>query len=166
MAASREALLASLAHEPALTRRLLAGLPDGSMAWQPHPRAFTLGGLATHLARLPHWGAQIVSGDGYDLSKAAAHRDGLGSRGEILALFDRHAGELDAALRAATPTQLDGPWHLRRGDTVVETLTRLAAVERFTLHHLIHHRGQLTVYARMLNVPIPPLYGPTGDPPA
>jgi uncharacterized damage-inducible protein DinB len=146
-----------------LTRDLLDRLPDSSMAWRPHPRSFSLGGLGTHLARLPHWGVQILARDHYDLAVTGGHREAPGSRADILALFDRHATEWTAAMASVTEAALAATWQLRRGTTVLESMSHAEAVERYLLHHLIHHRGQLTVYLRQLDVSLPPLYGPTAD---
>jgi uncharacterized damage-inducible protein DinB len=147
----------------ALTRRLLDRLPDASMGWQPHPRSFSLADLATHLARLPHWGAQMLTRPSHDLATGGGPRPAETTRAAVLDVFDRHAVEFAGTLAAASDETLTAPWTLRRGDVVVESLARVDAVERYMLHHLIHHRGQLTVYLRLLDVALVPLYGPTAD---
>jgi uncharacterized damage-inducible protein DinB len=147
-----------------LTRALLERLPDEAMSWRPHPRSFTLAGLGTHLARLPHWGAQILTRAFHDLAAGAgSRREPMTTPEEILALFDRHVIEWHTALEASDAAALDAPWQLRRGTEVLESMSHAEAVDRFLLHHLIHHRGQLTVYLRQLDVPLLPLYGPTAD---
>lgn len=146
-----------------LTRDLLERLPDPAMAWQPHPRSFTLAGLGTHLARLPHWGAQILAQQYHDLATGGARREVMTTRADILALFDRHVAEWNDVMARASAGTLEAAWQLRHGATVLESMSHADAIDRYLLHHLIHHRGQLTVYLRLLDVPLPPLYGPTAD---
>lgn len=145
------------------TRGVLERAPEASMDWAPHPRSFSLGGLTTHLARLPHWGAQMMARDDHDLDSGGGRRDSLTEKAAVLDLFDRHAAELQTSLRAATPEWMEATWTLRRGAAVLVAMPRIEALDHFLVHHLIHHRGQLTVYLRLLNVPLPPLYGPTAD---
>jgi len=147
---------------------MLGELPDraATLSWQPHERVFSLGGLAEHIAQLPHWGVRIVTGSGYDLAAATGHtRVSSSTLDAILETFDRHAAEWRATVAAVSDVDLDAPWRLRRGAEVIETMTRGEAAERYVLHHMIHHRGQMTVYLRLANLAVPPLYGPTGDGP-
>ncbi len=132
------------------------------MTWTPHARAFSLGGLVSHVAELPHWGAQILVSAEYDFDAAGNHRI-RATMSEVRDRFDRHLAELRAGLSAHTDAELAAPWTLRRGVRVIDTMTRVEAVRRFAVHHLIHHRGQLSVYLRLLDVPVPPIYGPTAD---
>jgi uncharacterized damage-inducible protein DinB len=148
----------------ALTRRLLERLPDQAFAWRPHEKSYGLGGLATHLAQLVHWGNAILDRDSYDLAEAVRSRPAeRASRTEVLELFDRHAAAVRRSLLEKTDAELLAPWSLKRGDHLLMSLPRLAALRRFLIHHMIHHRGQMTVYLRMQGVPLPPMYGPTAD---
>ena len=162
---NRASLAARVEHDLQLTRALLGELPDNAdtLTWQPHERVFSLGGLADHLAQLPHWGVRIVTGDGYDLARSTGHpRVCSSTLAAILETFDRHAAEWRSTMAAVSDLDLDAPWHLRRGTEVIEAMTRGDAAERYVLHHMIHHRGQMTVYLRLAGLPVPPLYGPTG----
>jgi uncharacterized damage-inducible protein DinB len=166
---TRETLLADLDHEMAVTRRLLSRVPDDSLAWRPHEKSFSLGGLAAHLAALPHWGAQILTGRVYETSGSrppaptdAAPEPTLQA---IIETFDRHAAEVRQVLTASPTALLDETWSLRRDGYTVLTLPKSAAVRRSLIHHAIHHRGQLTVYLRLLGVPLPPIYGASADEP-
>jgi len=161
----REALLADLDHECAVTRRVLARVPETSLAWRPHEKSFSLGGLATHVTQLPHWGRQILDHDSYDLDAATGHGDGLASVAEILAAFDRHVTEIRTGLVNRSDAELVAAWRLKRGNETLLFMPKVSALRSFMLHHLIHHRGQLTLYLRLLNVPLPPIYGPTADEP-
>jgi len=160
---SRTSLTARISRDLGLTRPLLDRLPEAALTWRPHPRSFTLAGLGTHIARLPHWGAQLLAEDRHDLAAGGPSRPPLASRAGIVALFDRHVAEWHAALAAVDDARLDAPWTLLDDTRVVETLSHTDALDRYLLHHLIHHRGQLTVYLRLLDVPLPALYGPTAD---
>jgi uncharacterized damage-inducible protein DinB len=157
------ALVADFDAEAALTMPLLRRVPEGALAWSPHARSFSLGALASHLAELPHWGAQILASTEYDLDAATGRHRARATMADVHDRFDRHLTELRQALRAITVTDAHAPWTLRRGARVLSTMTRIDAVRRFALHHLVHHRGQLTVYLRLLDVPLAPLYGPTAD---
>jgi len=163
---ARDVLLAELDHEMAVTRRVLERLPQHAFAWKPHDQSFSLGGLATHLAQLPHWGRQILDQDSYDLATATGHTTEKGTCAEVLATFDAHVAEVRHALMHHPDASLAAPWALKRGSHTVLSMPRLSALRRFLIHHAIHHRGQLTVYLRLQGVPIPPIYDPTADEPA
>jgi uncharacterized damage-inducible protein DinB len=159
----RESLLADFDHELTATRHVLTRTPDTDFSWRPHARSFTLGGLATHLANLPHWGHQILERDKYDLALAGPRAPELPTRTEVLTLFDRHVAEARRALVGMSDAELQAPWQLTRGEQVLLSVPKMSALRTYLLHHLIHHRGQLTVYLRLQGVPVPPLYGPTAD---
>jgi uncharacterized damage-inducible protein DinB len=160
---ARAALVTDIEYEAALTRTLLRRVPEAAIAWAPHARAFSLGALASHLAELPHWGAQILATDAYDFDTARPGHRERATMAEVMEVFERHLAEFHVALFAQQDEHLLASWTLRRGMRVIMATTRVDAVRRLALHHLIHHRGQLTVYLRMLNVPPAPLYGPTAD---
>jgi uncharacterized damage-inducible protein DinB len=159
----RDAFVVEFDHEMAATRRVLERVPEDAFTWAPHARSFSVAGLATHLAVLPHWGCQILDGSGYDLAGASNRADTRASRADVLALFDRHVGDLRRCVLDKTDAELNADWTLKRGGQVVLCMPRIAALRRFLLHHVIHHRGQMTVYLRLCDVSVPPLYGPTAD---
>jgi uncharacterized damage-inducible protein DinB len=157
-------LLPEFDHEMAVTRQLLERLPDLAFDWKPHERSFTLGGLATHLAVLPHWGRSILDQDTYDLQDGEGTRAApRANREEVLAVFDANVRAVRDRLATMAEAELSVPWTLRRGGQTLMRMPRYAALRRFLIDHLIHHRGQLTVYLRLQNVPLPPLYGPSAD---
>jgi uncharacterized damage-inducible protein DinB len=159
----RDAFVVEFDHEMAATRRVLERVPDEALSWSPHARSFTIGAHATHLAILPHWGCQILDDAVYDLSGATDRGAARASRSEVLDLFDRHVSELRRCVLDKTDAELTADWTLKRSGQVVLSMPRIAALRRFLLHHVIHHRGQMTVYLRMCDVSVPPLYGPTAD---
>lgn len=159
----REAFVAEFDHEMALTRAVLERVPEAAFAWKPHEKSFSLGGLATHLAEIPHWGRRILDSDAYDVAGPHRPRPEALTRASVLAAFDGHVDEVRRALTTSLDATLAAPWSLRRGDRTILSMPRLEALRRFLLHHVIHHRGQMTVYLRLQGVSIPPLYGQSAD---
>lgn len=159
-----DALLIDFDQEMAATRELLARLPESALGWKPHDQSFSLGGLAAHLAEVPCWGRQILETDGDELKVATMSATEAPTRAAILDAFDRHVAAVRHDLLSRSDAELTAPWTLRENGRTLLILPRLAAVRRFLLHHVIHHRGQLSVYLRLQNVPLPPLYGTTAEP--
>ncbi len=160
-----DALLPEFDHEVAATRRLLARLPDGQFAWQPHPKSMTLGALATHLSELGHWGHETINSPAVDLETMTRPPDDVppATRAAVLEVFDRKMAGARAALAGKSDAELMAPWTLRRGAVEFFTMPKASCWRTFVMNHLIHHRGQLTVYLRQLDVPLPSIYGPSAD---
>lgn len=160
----KDALLSEFDHEMAVTRLLLERLPEAAFAWKPHERSMTLGGLATHVALIPRWGALILERDGYDLiHDYTGPAQDKPTVADILSAFEAHTAHVRKALVDRSDAELAAPWAFRRGGQLIMSLPRLTALRRFLFNHLVHHRGQLSVYLRLQNVPLPPMYGPTAD---
>lgn len=160
-----DSLLPEYDHEMATTRRVLDRVPEAQFAWKPHEKSMSLGELAGHLANLPYWSSAVTDAPSLDL-------DTLGdtvtlkvpsSRAALLADFDRRVKDARASLVKSTDAEMLAPWTLKKGDQEFFTVPRISAIRTFVMNHSIHHRGQLTVYLRELNVPVPPIYGPTAD---
>ena len=160
--AVKEALLAEYDHEMGTTRRLLERLPDDKLTWKPHEKSMSLGGLATHLGNIPNWADKILAEEFFDLAGAAPNLEAKSSRDEIVRLFDESTKKTRAAMDRSDAEYM-ARWVLKRGGQEMFSMPRIAAFRSFVLNHIIHHRGQLSVYLRMNNVPIPPIYGPTAD---
>ena len=160
--ALKDGILAEFDHEIGSTRKVLERLPDDRLGWKPHAKSMSFGGLATHLGHLPSWGAMILNDASYDLAAGPAGVPEKTSRAEILAAFDAAAASTRAALDR-TDAELLAPWSLRRGSQEIFTMPRVAAFRTFVLYHMVHHRGQLTVYLRLNDVPVPSIYGPSAD---
>ena len=160
--AQKDSLLAEFDHEMGTTRRLLDRVPDAQLSWKPHEKSMSLGGLATHLSNLPNWGHMILDGASYDLAAGPPHMAESTSRDAILAHFDASVKQTRAALDK-TDAEFNARWALRRGDQEMFSMPRAAAFRMFVLYHIVHHRGQLSVYLRLNNVPVPAIYGPTAD---
>jgi uncharacterized damage-inducible protein DinB len=160
--ALKEALLAEYDHEMATTRRLLDRIPDAQLGWKPHEKSMTLAGIATHLANLPNWGGLIMSEPSFDMATGSPHLSERGSRAEILAAFDAAVKETRSKMDKGDAEYL-AHWALKRDGQEVFTMPRASAFRTFVLYHLVHHRGQLSVYLRLNNVPVPAIYGPSAD---
>ena len=162
----KDGLLAEYDHEMATTRRLLERVPEGALGWKPHDKSMTLGQLAGHIANIPHWGSAILNRTDFDLAAAAdadARPGTPESVGAVLSEFDTKVVQARHSLAAATDPEMGTPWSLKRGDFVIFTMPRVSALRSFVMNHIIHHRGQLSVYLRLQDVPLPPIYGPTAD---
>lgn len=159
-----DGLLAEFDQEMAVTRRLLERSPAGAFGWTPHPKSFTLGALATHLTRIPRWGERILTQPEYDMSSApAVPPPPLTTPADVLAAFDTAVSAVRQLLTTLSDAELHAPWQLRRQGTVLLTVPRVAAFKMYVINHMVHHRGQLSVYLRLQDVPLPAMYGPTAD---
>lgn len=158
-----QSLLPEFEHELANTRKTLARIPEGKNDWKPHATSMELMALATHIAQIYFWMAWTIREPEFDLAKADQARPEIRSTGDLLAFLDRNAAEAKAALVGASDEVLLSPWTLRNGDQVFFTMPRIAVLRGMVFNHIVHHRAQFTVYFRMLGVPVPSLYGPSGD---
>ena len=146
--------------EMATTRRLLERVPDDKGTWKPHEKSFPLGHLAQLVSWMPGWIATSLNEPHIDLAGGVGYS--FEATDTLLREFDRNVSAAREALESVTGPALQEPWSLKHGGNVLFTSPR-GEVVRTHLSHLIHHRGQLTVYLRELDVPIPQIYGPTAD---
>lgn len=156
-------LIAELKQEGANTRKMIERVPDENLAWTPHKKSMTLGRLATHLADIPVWFERVSNAGEYDFSTSVYKRGDLDNVQDILNLFDERLAEAKILLGSATDDILNAPWTLRRGEQIYFTLPRKVSLRNFAFNHIYHHRGQLSVYLRLLDIPVPGMYGPTAD---
>jgi len=161
-----DALLPEFDREMTTTRTVLARVPEDKFDWKPHARSFSLGVLATHVANLPTWGTETLTRSDIDIGGARQPPTALGSKQELLAAFDRQVAAARAALVGKTDAELSAMWSLKRSGKTMFSMPKAAVLRGFVLSHMIHHRGQLTVYLRLLDVPVPSIYGPSADEPA
>lgn len=159
-----DALLPEFDREMGLTRRALDRVPDGKFDWQPHPTSVTLGRLAEHLTEMPLWATTTLTQSFLEAStQRPADYKAPATRAEVLSLFDGCLKTARASLVNKTDGELAAPWTLKNNGKEVFTMPKAAVMRNFVLNHMIHHRGQLLVYLRMLEVPVPSIYGPSGD---
>ena len=156
-------LIAELKHEAAATKRLLEKVPAENNTWKPHEKSMALGRLATHIAETPQWITRILAADEFDFS---AHRFTpviAATNEELLTIFQTNIDAATASLEAATLDTFDKTWTVKSGGTIYYQLPKKVAIRGWACSHLYHHRGQLTVYLRLLNIPVPGMYGPSAD---
>jgi uncharacterized damage-inducible protein DinB len=160
-----DALLPEYDHEMGLTRRLLERVPDEDFAWKPHDRSMSLGALVTHLANIPTWTEAIADRPEFDMASVPpdATPPVPTSRKELLTRFDENVADARMRIAGKSDGELLAMWTFRKNGQVVFVMPRLAALRGFLMNHTIHHRGQLSVYLRLKNVPLPSIYGPTAD---
>jgi uncharacterized damage-inducible protein DinB len=161
--ALNQALLAELKHESASTRKMLERVPAGKLLWRPHEKSYTLGKLAIHVATLPGWIEKIINKDEFDFAKHQYIQPPAESTEQIVKTFDDAVAANIPILESATDDILNEKWTFRRGDTIIVALPRKVALRNVAFNHLIHHRGQLSVYLRLLDIPVPGMYGPSAD---
>jgi uncharacterized damage-inducible protein DinB len=162
----RSMLLDEIEMEMGNTRRVLERVPDDRMDWQPHAKSMSLARLASHLAVLPGSAVRMLSQDRFDMPAPGAPRPApvvLTERAAMLDLFDTNVRDLRAMVESWNEADLLATWTFGRGGKVILAGPRVSSLRRFLLSHSIHHRGQLTVYLRENDVPLPPIYGPTAD---
>ncbi|MCS7459184.1 DinB family protein [Paenibacillus doosanensis] len=160
---SKQLIIGDAMRELAATRRVLERLPEEHMSWKPHEKSMALGGLATHLINLLNWQIAIFQYPELDLSTVPQRREALQKRADILEEFDGNVDKLDKLLAECDDKALGEEWTLRHGDHVILREPRAIALRTFGLSHMIHHRAQLGVYLRLLDIPVPGVYGPSAD---
>jgi uncharacterized damage-inducible protein DinB len=156
--------LDDLDEELASTKRVLERVPSDRGSWRPHEKSKTLGELARHVADIPGLAATILTTEELD-ALGRPPRAPLSTTAELIELFERGVSALRAALSRADDERMRGEWALRAGDRVFVRRPRRALLRTMFLSHMIHHRAQLGVYLRLLNVPVPGVYGPSADEP-
>ena len=161
-----ETLLPEFDQEMANTRKVLERIPDDKFDWQPHPKSHTIGWNANHVADLPNWLVMVLNTPSLDIAPIGGQpytSQKPGSRREILELFDRNVAAAREALAEVKDADVGRPWTLEQAGQPIFTLPRAAVIRSMVLNHLIHHRAHLLVYLRLNDVPVPGMYGPSGD---
>lgn len=163
---ARDTLLPEFDLEMATLRKMLDRVPADRGGFRPHEKSMTLGRLAGHLVECPMWGIVALDRDEFDLAPpggAPLERYEVTDRSAALARFDSDVAKARTLIAEATDDQLQQPWTCKAGGHTVMTLPRFIVLRRFLLNHMIHHRAQLGVYLRLLDIPVPPTYGPSAD---
>jgi uncharacterized damage-inducible protein DinB len=159
-----DALLPEFDREMGLTRRALERVPDGQFDFKPHPTSVTLGRLAEHLTEMVQWATMTMTQSEFEITaQRPPEYVSPATRSATLAQFDKYLKEARGNVSGKTDGELNAPWKLKAGGKEVFTMPKIAVMRNFVLNHMIHHRGQLTVYLRVLGVPVPSIYGPSGD---
>jgi uncharacterized damage-inducible protein DinB len=149
--------------ELAPTREVLLTVPAIGLDWKPHPSSFSIGRVAMHVASIPGWVAAFTEQDGYDMGAGGPGPAIPATHAEIVDKFERSVARGHAALAGIAATALGDPWTLLRDGETIARMTRAEAIARYVVRHLVHHRGQLTVYLRLRAAPVPAIYGDSAD---
>lgn len=156
-------LLDELKREAESTRKLLDCVPEGKNDWRSHEKSYPLGRLASHIAEMPQWIGWIVNAPEFDMSTATIERKIFDNHKDLMEYFDTKLQEGIAALENVSDEILEEQWTFRAGDHIIMQSSRYNALRYMGFSHLVHHRAQLGVYLRLLEIPIPGVYGPSSD---
>jgi uncharacterized damage-inducible protein DinB len=154
-----------LERELKVTRKVLERLPEKDFAWKPHEKSMHLGQLAMHVATLPQWMVTTLTQDGLDFANPPQIKTEAKTHAELMQEFDKHAAEVRAAIARTDDAMLQKTWTLRQGDKVLHSDSKATILRIWCLNHMIHHRAQLCIYLRLLNVPVPTVYFNSVDDP-
>jgi uncharacterized damage-inducible protein DinB len=157
-----KSLIPELEMEAAVTRRLIERVPEDKLGWKPHEKSMPLGRLATHLAELPGWGKVTIAQDVLDIGEGFTPTI-LGSVQEILHLFDKNVTDFKELLANTPDEEFMKIWTMKYKGQEVFSSPKIGVVRGTVMNHMVHHRGQLTVYLRLNEVPLPMTYGPSAD---
>lgn len=159
-------MLGEFDQEMANTRKVLERCPEDKWSWKPHDKSGTVGWLAGHIATLPGWTTMTITTEELDYAPVngpSYEPPKTENRKQLLEMFDKEAAEARKALAGVSDEEMMKGWKLLAGGKEIFTMPRIACIRGFVMNHLIHHRAQLTVYYRLLGVPVPGLYGPSAD---
>jgi uncharacterized damage-inducible protein DinB len=157
-----DALIMELENEAHTTRRVLERVPDDKLAWKPHPKSMSLGELAQHLATVPGNISGMAKLEGYDVEKFTP-QPAPASSAALVATLNENVAQAKAVLGATSDADMMVDWSFRMGGQPLMTIPRIGVYRSIMLNHFYHHRGQLSVYLRLLDVPVPSIYGPSAD---
>jgi len=158
-----DVLLLDYDTEIASSRRVIELVPDARADWKPHEKSTTLSKLALHVATLPRFGTLIMTKPSWDMAAEKLPVITYQSTEHTLALFEQFADEARHALAIRSDAELEQPWKFSFGERVISDEPRMYAWRHLFFNHMLHHRSQLLVYLRLLDIPLPPCYGPTAD---
>ena len=154
--------LKELEQEAKTTRKFLALIPNDQLDWQPHPKSMTIRTLATHIAELPSWVTLALTTDELDFAKGDYKPTTINNANELSVIFEKKLEETKTFLIPENEAKLSENWVLRNGETIIGTMTKSETI-RHAFCQTVHHRAQLGVFLRLLNIPIPGSYGPSAD---
>ena len=159
----KDSFIGELKHESALTKKILERVPLDKKDWKPHEKSATLGRLATHIAETHRWITTILAADEFDFSTATFKPYVASSTEELIKILTDHVDAAIESLSKATDEDFKKIWTIKRGGQTIMSPVKKIAVRGWGFSHTYHHRGQLSVYLRLLDVPVPGMYGPSAD---
>ncbi|MSR56454.1 MAG: DinB family protein [Planctomycetaceae bacterium] len=163
-----DTILPEFDQEMASTRKVLERIPDDKLEWKAHPKSRTIGWNANHLVELPGWVEGTLTHSSFDVAPVDGEpyeTPRLASRKAILEVFDQNVASARKALKSVSDAAMKENWSLLQGGKPLMTMPRSAVIRSFVLNHCIHHRAHLCVYLRLNDIPVPGMYGPSGDEP-
>jgi len=155
--------LAELKHESIVTRKMLERVPFDHKDWKPHEKSMSLLKLSHHVASLLVWVDRTINQDEVDLATFVSSTPTAARAADLVEEYDKNLKRAEDILSTCSDDELMKPWNMRRGEIIFFTMPKAAALRNLAMNHLIHHRGQLSVYLRLLDVPVPGAYGPSAD---
>jgi uncharacterized damage-inducible protein DinB len=161
-----QGFISEFEHEAATTRKCLERVPADKLTWKPHEKSMELGQLAGHIADMTGWATVTMTQDVFDMNPPGGptwQSPKVSNIPELLAYYDKGVEEAKAAMAAAGDDKWMANWSLANGGKTLMTMPRVAVMRSFVMNHIVHHRGQLSVYLRQLGVPVPSIYGPSAD---
>lgn len=162
----KDGLLPEFDQEMAVARKVLERVDQEQFGWKPHEKSMSLGRLATHVAEIPMWGFTILAEPEFDMVPGAYQEKHCTTTAEVLALFDEQTKKIRALLESRSDAEMMSTWVFKDNGKEVFAMPRAAAFRAWVMNHLIHHRGQLSVYLRQTGSAVPSIYGPSADEPA
>ena len=157
------AFITEITDEAAVGRRCLERIPPDKFEYKPHPKSMSMGQLAVHLGDMFSWTPIVVGKNELDFTKWEYVPFVPATTDELVNYFDEHVANAIDALQGVTDAEMAENWQLRNGEVVLFSASKAAAMRWLLLNHIIHHRGQLSVYMRLLDIPVPAMYGPSAD---
>ena len=161
-----QALLPEFDHEVATTRKVIERLPEDKYGYKPHERSMAAGRLASHIAEMGMWGSMTMATEVFDFAPGGVNAfppSDFKTHAELMAAYDKAMADTRVSLAAASDADFMKMWTLQNNGHVLMTMPKIAVIRSFVMNHVIHHRGQLSVYLRLLDVPVPSIYGPSAD---
>jgi len=158
-----EPMMGEIQQEAATTKRVLERVPGDKLSWKPHSKSMTLGQLAIHVATIPGAIATMAQQEAFDVSKASFEPPQPASTADLLKALDESIKTAETALGGLSESSATGTFRLVYGEKEIFALPRIAMLRSIMLNHWYHHRGQLSVYLRLLDIPVPVIYGRSAD---
>ncbi len=157
------AMARELEHEAISTRKIIERLPEDKFDWKPHEKSMTLSKLAGHIIEMISWTAPTIKQDGIDFATMNYEPKVYTTTASMLEDFDKNVADAKAILTNVDDAEFFKSWYMRNGEKLYFEMPRIAVMRSFVLSHIIHHRGQLSVFIRLLDIPVPEIYGPSAD---
>lgn len=158
-----ESILPEFRHEVSLTRNAIERVPTEKFSWQPHAKSMTFGRLASHLAEIPGWVQTTIEQDALKFNTGEFQSHQAKDAAELVTMLDAHVATAIKCLEAVSDETMMGTWKMIVDGNEIISMPRIAVLRVWVLNHMIHHRGQLTVYLRENDIPVPSIYGPSAD---